>query len=110
VLALLLLACSQEEPAAVVAEPPAACATAPSVTWDDWGHGFFLTWCASCHSKAAPDRRGAPEGMDFDTWPEVQAHADRVRARVLDDGTMPIGGGLYDSDLALLEVLLTCSR
>lgn len=91
-------------------ELPAVCATAPTVTWESWGEGFFLTYCHACHAKSTPDRRGAPEGIDFDSWAAVSASSARIRARVLDEGTMPIGGGLYEDDLALLDVLLTCAR
>lgn len=46
--------------------------------------------------------------MDFDTEDEVVALQDRVRQRVLVDATMPVGGGVYDDDLVLLEALLDC--
>lgn len=106
---LLLLACATP-PTQATALSASACTDAPAVTWDAWGHGFFLTWCASCHSATTPDRRGAPDGVDFDSWEEVQARQADIRARVIDEASMPVGGGLSDDELALLEVLLTCSR
>ena len=87
-----------------------ACADQPDVTWTNFGHAFVTTYCLSCHSVQNTEHRyGAPEGIDFDTEADVDRQADRIRARVLDDGTMPIGGGVYEADLELLDVYLTCS-
>lgn len=79
------------------------CTPDPTVTWGGFADGFFATYCRSCHSADTPDRRGAPEGVDFDTRAATLAWSGRVRARVLDDGTMPLGGGVIDDDLVLLE-------
>jgi hypothetical protein len=89
---------------------PAECADAPDVTWDGWAHGFFLTWCTSCHSRNTPDRRGAPEGVDFDRESDVRGQAARIEARVLVEETMPVGGGVYPDELSLLQVYLQCGR
>ncbi len=89
---------------------PAECADAPDVTWDGWAHGFFLTWCTSCHSRNTPDRRGAPEGVDFDRESDVRNQAARIEARVLVEETMPVGGGVYPDELSLLQVYLECGR
>jgi hypothetical protein len=53
----LLLACSTTPPAESPA-PTVDCSRAPSVTWENWGHGFFLTYCTSCHSAATPEQIG----------------------------------------------------
>lgn len=110
VLLLALLACDTPAPEPAPAALVGDCERAPGVTWDAWGQGFFLTWCTSCHSRAATDRHGAPDGVDFDTWEDVQTWRSAIRTRVLDEATMPVGGGLYDEDRALLDVMLTCSR
>lgn len=86
----------------------AACDSAPEVTWDGWTDGFFLTYCRACHSATTPDRRGAPVGTDFDTEAQVRAQADAIRRAVLEDATMPVGGGVYEDDQALLGVFLDC--
>ena len=78
-------------------------------TWAGWTQGFFRTWCNACHSSAAVERNGAPVGVDFDAEAGALRWRDRVRARVLDEATMPIGGGLYPEDLALLEAWLDCA-
>ena len=77
-------------------------------TWDGWADGFFATWCRSCHSEDAPDRRGAPTGTDLDTEADVIALRDRIEARVIDEGTMPMGGGVPEDELRTLEAWLSC--
>ena len=112
---LLLFACgeggdSSKEPGTTVTDTgePASCETAPSVTWESWGHGFFLTYCNACHSSTAVNRSGAPEGVDFDSRADTVEWKGRIRARVLEEQTMPLGGGVYEEDLSLLEVMLAC--
>ena len=102
----LALACTGPADSAA---PPAACADAPQVSWDDWGHGFFLTYCGACHSARAANRNGAPADVNFDSEAEVAAWKDRIEVRVLEQGTMPMGGGVYPEDLDLLKVMLACN-
>jgi hypothetical protein len=74
-----------------------------SLTWAGWGDGFFRTYCRSCHSRQASTRRGAPDDVQFDTEADVIAWGARVRDRVIQDGTMPLGGGVMEDDLVLLD-------
>ncbi|MCP4804135.1 MAG: hypothetical protein GY913_20145 [Proteobacteria bacterium] len=104
---LVLLAC--DGAGVVDSSEPSPCDSGPDVTWDAWANGFFATYCRSCHSIDTPDRRSAPEGVDFDSPSDVRAFSDRVRARVIDDESMPVGGGVYPEDLVLLERYLDCS-
>lgn len=106
-LPLFLLACAVPAPAPTVVTV-VDCADAPVVTWDNWGHGFFRTWCGSCHSAGAQDRNGAPTTVSLDSRADVAAHLDTVRRRVLTEQTMPLGGGLSADDLRLLDVMLSC--
>ena len=102
----LILACADPD-----AGDSSACDTAgPGVTWDGYTRGFFLTYCTACHSASATERYGAPEGVDFDTPTQVLAQAERVRARVIEAQTMPLGGGVPAEDLALLAEWLDCPR
>ena len=108
-LLVLLLACTDGDgdsaaPATTVTE----CADAPGATWASFGDGFFAFYCRGCHAAETPDRYGAPEDVNFDTREDLRLHADRVRVRVLDEATMPVGGGVYPDDLVLLDVLLRC--
>ena len=86
----------------------AECTDAPGVTWENWGEGFFITWCQACHSAISADRNGAPEGINFDTEAEVRTWTASIQHTVLEEGSMPMGGGLGDKDRALLEFLLAC--
>ena len=74
-----------------------------SLTWARWGDGFFRTYCTSCHSAAAENRRGAPESVDFDSEAAVLGWGERIRVRVIEEATMPLGGGVTDGDLLLLD-------
>jgi uncharacterized membrane protein len=87
---------------------PWPCAGEPVVTWTDFGAGFVSAYCDACHAPDTPDRHGAPPDAVFDTFPTFRADADRVRARVLEAGDMPPGGGVTDQDRAHLEILLRC--
>jgi uncharacterized membrane protein len=85
-----------------------ACAHTPGVTWSNWGHGFFATYCDGCHALTARDRNGAPETVTFDSLTQVRDQAHRIWARTLDDLDMPPGGGVLSDDLWLLTVFLDC--
>ncbi len=102
---LLLLACSGTPADSGL---PRACDTGPTVTWETFGEGFFTTYCQPCHSATTPNRAGAPEGVDFDTNEQVRAQVDRVRVRVLEQLDMPVGGGVDEDDLLLLDRYLEC--
>ena len=84
------------------------CDTAIPVSWDGWAEGFFRTYCTSCHGADTTDRWGAPEGIDFDTEADVAQWAQSIEISVLEEGTMPPAGGVYDEDLILLETYLRC--
>lgn len=84
------------------------CDEAPVVTWASWGAGFFVTWCQSCHSAETPQRSGAPETINFDLPEEVADQSAAIRRSVLEDETMPKGGGLGETERVLLDVFLRC--
>jgi len=100
-----ILSCGSDKATDTAAAAQDACLP----TWDGWTDGFIASWCRSCHSASTPDRRGAPEGTDLDTEADALALADRIRARVLDARTMPVGGGVPQEELDLLEDWLTCA-
>lgn len=102
---LLLAACAGGDD---TGSDTSACADAPQVTWESFGQGFFENYCRSCHSSTAQNRYGAPEGLDFDTEAQVQQYESLVRATVLEDASMPVGGGVFVDDLTLLEIYLDC--
>lgn len=77
-------------------------------TWANFGQAFFLTYCDACHAADSPNRFGAPISVTFDTEAEVDGQLDAIRRTVLDERSMPLGGGLPDDDLAALDNYLTC--
>jgi uncharacterized membrane protein len=107
---LALVACGagpQADPRCDVAEP---------LTYEGWGRGFVDKHCVGCHSGLIPpaQRRGAPSGVDLDTYRGVLQWAERIEARSLvaasgdGDDAMPPGGGLTDEELLMLEEWLRC--
>jgi len=78
------------------------------VTWDNWGAGFFQTYCNTCHSSQTPVRHGAPVGVDFDSQLVAALYSERIAVRVIEEETMPLGGGVQPDALALLADLLVC--
>ncbi|MCB9765881.1 MAG: hypothetical protein H6739_39270 [Alphaproteobacteria bacterium] len=86
----------------------AGCDTGPALTWQNWGDGFFATYCRSCHSDTTPNRMGAPESINFNTLEQVRDQAALIRDSVLVRQSMPVGGGVYEEDLELLGIFLDC--
>jgi uncharacterized membrane protein len=79
-----------------------------SVSWTLTTEPILLTYCSSCHAAGSPNRYGAPEGVTFDNEAEARQWAPRVRARVIVDQDMPVGGGVFDEDARDLEAWLDC--
>ena len=79
-------------------------------TWAGFGEGFFAGRCASCHAASAPERFGAPDTVTFDSEDDVLRQLDAVQRVILDDASMPPGGGLHPDELDRLAVYLDCLR
>lgn len=104
-LLLLSLGCADKP----VTETADACASLEyDVNWANFGDGFFANYCRACHSAASPRRYDAPEGVNFDTLEEVRTFSALIRTTVIDEGSMPEGGGVYDQDLEFLDYFLEC--
>lgn len=106
---LLLLACEAPQDSAVF--DTADCApeqAAYELSWSSWGRGFFLSYCDACHAEDSPQRFGAPEAVVFDSLEQVREWEERIRVRTLEQGDMPLGGGVHEDDLVLLEAFLDC--
>jgi uncharacterized membrane protein len=108
VVALLSAGCAGAADDAGADTAEDTCATY-DLTWANFGAGWFATYCDACHAADAPNRYGAPENVTFDTPAEVRAWADRIRLRVLEEETMPLGGGVTADDRILLETYLDCA-
>ena len=78
------------------------------LTWDNWGDGFFASYCRSCHSESTKQRYGAPDSVDFDDVEDVQLWAERIHVRTIAEQTMPPGGGVLEEDLEFLSQYLQC--
>lgn len=87
------------------------CARRPALTWDNFGKGLMDKHCNGCHSTLVErsSRKGAPLGVDFNTYVGVLEFADRIGARSLGEApTMPPGGGPDLTERARLEEWLQC--
>ena len=90
-----------------------ACATAPVLTWENFGEGFLRENCQSCHATNAPYRSTAdsppPDGIHFDNKNNAIELADRILAS--STGTaprMPPQGGVSEEDREKLTLWLEC--
>ncbi|MAY80678.1 MAG: hypothetical protein CL930_07820 [Deltaproteobacteria bacterium] len=80
------------------------------VHWDGWANGFFSTYCRSCHSSTSEQRHDAPMGVDFDTQADIEMWLERIEVRVLDEETMPLGGGIPEIDLERFATWMDCQE
>ena len=81
-------ACGKETTINDVPCPPAG----TTLTYDNFGAAFMNTSCETCHGQADGDRKGAPDGYDFDTLDAIRARKDRIFIRAAaDNTTMPPG-------------------
>jgi len=104
----MLLACGAADGDSDSPMAAGPCDDAPGVSWDNFADGFFGGYCRPCHAEGAEERYGAPVGMDFDDEEQVAVLGDVVRRVVLEEGSMPVGGGVLEDDLTLLAVYLEC--
>jgi uncharacterized membrane protein len=87
----------------------AACSDAERmVNWENFGAAFFQDYCMGCHAVGVDDRYGAPTDLNLQTLAQVRTHADAIRRTVLDTGSMPVGGGVDEESLVLLDTFLAC--
>ena len=113
VVAAALSACGKSESDSSSAAGP-DCSRSPPLTWDNYGKGHMDKHCNGCHSVLIPEaqRQGAPAGVDFNTYADVIEWHDRIIARstraVLEEPTMPPGGGPSDEELRKVLEWLEC--
>lgn len=62
--------------------------------------------CSGCHAEkpTTPGIVAPPNGVIFDTAEHIRSYADRIKARVVDTQTMPLGNltGMTDEERALI--------
>ena len=91
--------------------PIEVCPEDSVVTWESFAESFITTRCLACHTEnhSGTDRQGAPEGIDFDSYEAVVAHASRVAAVATGSSpTMPPADGVEEADRARLAEWLAC--
>ena len=104
-IAATMLSCSKSNDSGV------SCDRDPPLTYGNFGKGFMGKHCAGCHSSLNPDghRKGAPLGVDLDTYDGVLQWAYRTHARAVGENAgMPPGGGPGPDELLRLEEWLEC--
>ena len=107
-LSLLATAC-KGEPADTADTGGVACDEI--TTWSTVGAPFIYTWCTPCHSPelTGEERQGAPVGVDFASYEDVLAWADRIEVRVFaEEAAMPPAGGPEDDELAAVSDWIGC--
>ena len=103
-----LLACGQLQE---IPPSPAESAAPRNLTYANTGQPFLLTYCTGCHAQTLQGerRRGAPDGLDLDSVAGLRLHLPRVRARTVEAGDMPPGGGPTGAELARFAAWLDAS-
>ena len=95
------------------AATPGECDEAPVLTWENFGEGFMLENCQSCHAESAPYRDQTdtppPESVSFDTYEQTIAMRTLILATATGDNpTMPPRGGVSSVDTDKLDIWLNC--
>ncbi len=49
-----------------------------TLTYANFGGGFFASYCNSCHSAPDGQRNGAPDDETFGTLADIRAHKDLI--------------------------------
>lgn len=102
----MLLSCADGE-ADTAVDP--LCDDAPVTTYDNFGQGFMLQHCQSCHGSETENRYDAPPDVTFDDEAKVMEHAERILARSTgEQPSMPPQGGVEAADRVRLEQWLSC--
>ncbi|MEN0064832.1 MAG: hypothetical protein AAGA48_21990 [Myxococcota bacterium] len=89
--------------------PEAECATAPVLTWANFGQGFLIENCQACHASTSPNRQGAPTTVFFDREEDAWMWSERILERATgEQPDMPPQDGVDVEDRTRLRLWLTC--
>ena len=113
---LTQIACGAEEQASVdtadTGNTPEPVDCSVATNWTTVGAPFVYTWCTPCHSptlETAEDRQGAYPHVNFGTYEDVIAYADRLEAVIFGaTATMPPGGGPSAEELTAMDAWIEC--
>jgi uncharacterized membrane protein len=81
------------------------------LTYDNFGRAFMQKYCVACHdsAKAAADRNGAPDKVNFDTAAGVKkAKSDIVKWVIRESQMPPEPPRPTDDEKTKLKAWLTC--
>ena len=78
-------------------------------TYENWAEGFFLSKCLPCHGEAVQEVFGAPN-IQLASYSDVYHLRDTIRRFVLEEQSMPPGGGLFEDEKLMLEQWLDCPQ
>jgi len=120
---LILSACSGEgDRSETPSKPPNSklprtptnlnCPTGSSLTYENFGEGFMLTNCTSCHARSLEDgnRAGAPVKYNFDKPEDIANQRGLIRYIAADPKTarMPPAGRVSELDQKRLLEWIDC--
>jgi len=81
----------------------------PEDSYELFGAGFLTENCTACHSSTTLDRWGAPESFNFDGEEDIERHRDAILRTVVDQESMPPGGGVDPEVRARVAAWLDCT-
>jgi uncharacterized membrane protein len=87
------------------------CSEAPVVNYDNFGEGFLLHNCQSCHATTTGNRYGAPENVSFDTKESVSQWLGRIYETTIGpQHSMPPAGTIAEDEQVMLYWWLVCEE
>ena len=112
---LALVACGGGSPldTGPTPEAPGRCDDVPVLTWENFGQGFLLENCQSCHAENALFRDTSsdppPAAIHFGDKATALGLADAILSSATGDAPrMPPRGGVSDEDREKLDIWLQC--
>ena len=99
-------------PAVKQAASDASCRNGTSLTYENFGEGFFLNYCVNCHASdiGVSERLGAPINVNFDTYDDIVTHRRDIlkTAARSNNPQMPPSRHVSLNERALLSEWLQC--
>jgi hypothetical protein len=87
------------------------CKAGDSPTYDNFAKAFVMTSCLTCHTSSKTtltERLQAPLDINFDTQDEIKAKAHDAYHEVVVEKSMPVGGGVEQTDRDKFGIWLRC--
>ena len=112
---MVLVACGEGSPLDTGPTPAASarCDDVPVLTWENFGQGFLLENCQSCHAENALFRETSsdppPESIHFGDKATALGLADAILSSATGEAPrMPPRGGISEEDREKLDIWLQC--